>query len=83
MLTGLLGGDHEFGRDYAAEIDAWRRHWSPNYLSITQGGVGTSGGASIGISGGASSSISEGTSGAVGATGSNGKDGVLTSSTSH
>ncbi|OAE34918.1 hypothetical protein AXG93_1333s1000 [Marchantia polymorpha subsp. ruderalis] len=30
---------HEFGRDYAAEIDAWRRHWSPNYMSITHGGV--------------------------------------------
>lgn len=51
---------HEFGRDYAAEIDAWRRYWSPNYLSITQSGVGTSGGAST--------SISEGTNGAVGAT---------------
>ncbi|OAE22373.1 hypothetical protein AXG93_2318s1200 [Marchantia polymorpha subsp. ruderalis] len=51
---------HEFGRDYAAEIDAWRRHSSPNYLYITQGGVATSEGAS--------SSITEGTSGAVGAT---------------
>ncbi|OAE21594.1 hypothetical protein AXG93_939s1000 [Marchantia polymorpha subsp. ruderalis] len=68
---------HEFGRDYAAEIDAWRRHWSPNYLSITQGGVGTSGGASIGISGGASSSISEGTSGAVGKTGTSTSSGTV------
>ncbi|BBN06970.1 hypothetical protein Mp_3g25410 [Marchantia polymorpha subsp. ruderalis] len=68
---------HEFGRDYAAEIDAWRRHWSPNYLSITQGGVGTSGGASIGISGGASTSISEGTSGAVGATGTSTSSGTV------
>ncbi|BBN08134.1 hypothetical protein Mp_4g09160 [Marchantia polymorpha subsp. ruderalis] len=47
---------HEFGREYAVEIDAWRRHWSPNYTSITQGGVGTSGGAS--------GSITDGTSGA-------------------
>ncbi|BBN20292.1 hypothetical protein Mp_8g17980 [Marchantia polymorpha subsp. ruderalis] len=68
---------HEFGREYAAEIDAWRRHWSPNYSSITQGGVGTSGGASIGISGGASSSISEGTSGAVGATGTSTSSGTV------
>ncbi|OAE22876.1 hypothetical protein AXG93_1405s1030 [Marchantia polymorpha subsp. ruderalis] len=68
---------HEFGRDYAAEIDAWRRQWSPNYLSITQGSVGTSGGASIGISGGASSSISEGTSGAVGATGTSTSSGTV------
>ncbi|OAE28330.1 hypothetical protein AXG93_2490s1200 [Marchantia polymorpha subsp. ruderalis] len=68
---------HEFGREYAAEIDAWRRHWSPNYSSITQGGVGTSGAASIGISGGASSSISEGTSGAVGATGTSTSSGTV------
>ncbi|PTQ34011.1 hypothetical protein MARPO_0084s0073, partial [Marchantia polymorpha] len=68
---------HEFGREYAVEIDAWRRHWSPNYSSITQGGVGTSGGASIGISGGASSSISEGTSGAVGATGTSTSSGTV------
>ncbi|OAE22419.1 hypothetical protein AXG93_2381s1150 [Marchantia polymorpha subsp. ruderalis] len=38
---------------------------TPNYLSITQGGVSTKGDASIGISGCASSSISEGTSGTV------------------
>ncbi|OAE22763.1 hypothetical protein AXG93_2035s1470 [Marchantia polymorpha subsp. ruderalis] len=60
---------HEFGRDYATEIDAWRRHWSPNYLSIIHGDVGTSGDASSSISGGASSSVSESTSGGVGATG--------------
>ncbi|PTQ43569.1 hypothetical protein MARPO_0024s0079, partial [Marchantia polymorpha] len=47
---------HEFGREYAVEIDAWRRHWSLNYTSITQGGVGTIGGAS--------GSITDGTSGA-------------------
>ncbi|OAE20887.1 hypothetical protein AXG93_3256s1340 [Marchantia polymorpha subsp. ruderalis] len=55
---------HEFGKDYAGEIDACRRHWSPNYLSITQGGVGTSGGAS--------SSVSKGTSRGVGAVTSSG-----------
>ncbi|BBN17747.1 hypothetical protein Mp_7g16710 [Marchantia polymorpha subsp. ruderalis] len=68
---------HEFGREYAAKIDAWRWHWSPNYSSITQGGVSTSGAASIGISGGASSSISEGTSGAVGATGTSTSSGTV------
>ncbi|OAE31229.1 hypothetical protein AXG93_1293s1060 [Marchantia polymorpha subsp. ruderalis] len=44
---------HEFVRDYAVKIDAWRRCWSPNNMSITQDGVG--------ISGGASGSIIEGT----------------------
>jgi hypothetical protein len=34
---------HEFRRDHATEIEAWRQHWSPSYLSITHGGV-TSGG---------------------------------------
>ncbi|PTQ36558.1 hypothetical protein MARPO_0063s0090, partial [Marchantia polymorpha] len=55
---------HEFGREYAVEIDAWRRHWSPNYTSITQGGVGTSGGASGSITDGTSGAGT--TSGAVG-----------------
>jgi hypothetical protein len=30
---------HEFRKDHAAEIEAWRQHWSPSYVSITQGGV--------------------------------------------
>ncbi|OAE24428.1 hypothetical protein AXG93_4530s1300 [Marchantia polymorpha subsp. ruderalis] len=68
---------HEFGRDYAVEIDAWKRHCTPNYLSITQDGVGTSGGLSISISGGASSSISEGTSGAIGAIGTSTSSGAV------
>ncbi|OAE33545.1 hypothetical protein AXG93_4032s1020 [Marchantia polymorpha subsp. ruderalis] len=56
----------EFGRDYAVEIDAWRRHWSSNYLSTTHGGVGISGGASSDISEGASSNIRKSTNGAAG-----------------
>ncbi|PTQ44536.1 hypothetical protein MARPO_0020s0163, partial [Marchantia polymorpha] len=55
---------HEFGREYAVEIDAWRRHWSPNYTSITQDDVGTSGGASGSIADGTSGAGT--TSGAVG-----------------
>jgi hypothetical protein len=34
---------HEFRRDHATEIEEWRQHWSPSYVSITHGGV-TSGG---------------------------------------
>jgi hypothetical protein len=30
---------HEFRRDHAAEIETWRQHWSPSYVSITHGGV--------------------------------------------
>jgi hypothetical protein len=30
---------HEFRRDHAVEIEAWRQHWSPSYVSITHGGV--------------------------------------------
>ncbi len=30
---------HEFQRDHAADIKAWRQHWSPTYVSITHGGV--------------------------------------------
>ncbi|PTQ28729.1 hypothetical protein MARPO_0156s0026, partial [Marchantia polymorpha] len=55
---------HEFGREYAVEIDAWRRHWSPIYMSIIQGGVGTSGGASDSITDDTSGAGT--TSGAVG-----------------
>jgi hypothetical protein len=25
---------HEFRRDHAADIEAWRQHWSPSYVSI-------------------------------------------------
>jgi len=34
---------HEFRKDHATEIEEWRQHWSPSYVSITHGGV-TSGG---------------------------------------
>ncbi len=34
---------HEFQRDHVAEIEAWRQHWSPSYVSITHSGV-TNGG---------------------------------------
>jgi hypothetical protein len=30
---------HEFRRDHATEIEEWRQHWSPSYVSITHGGV--------------------------------------------
>jgi hypothetical protein len=30
---------HEFLRDHATEIEEWRQHWSPSYVSITHGGV--------------------------------------------
>ncbi len=30
---------HEFWRDHAAKIEAWRQHWSPSYVSITHDGV--------------------------------------------
>ncbi len=30
---------HEFQRDHAIEIEEWRQHWSPSYVSITHGGV--------------------------------------------
>jgi hypothetical protein len=35
----LMDDYHEFRKDHAAEIEAWRQHWSPSYVSITQGGV--------------------------------------------
>ncbi|OAE18112.1 hypothetical protein AXG93_3352s1080 [Marchantia polymorpha subsp. ruderalis] len=53
---------HEFRRDHAVEIDAWRHHWSSNYMSITQGDVGTSGGASCSIIDGTSEIDGAGTS---------------------
>jgi hypothetical protein len=30
---------HEFRRVHAAEIKAWRQHWTPSYVSITHSGV--------------------------------------------
>ncbi len=30
---------HEFWRDHVIEIEEWRQHWSPYYVSITHGGV--------------------------------------------
>jgi hypothetical protein len=30
---------HEFRRDHATEIEEWRQHWFPSYVSITHGGV--------------------------------------------
>jgi hypothetical protein len=37
---------HEFRRDHAVEIEAWRQHWSPSYVFITHGGV-TNGGTTM------------------------------------
>jgi hypothetical protein len=34
---------HEFQRDHATKIEAWRQHWSPSYVSITHSGVATGG----------------------------------------
>ncbi len=34
---------HELRRDHAAEIEAWRQHWSPSYVSITHSGVASGG----------------------------------------
>ncbi len=34
---------HEFQRDHVTEIEEWKQHWFPSYVSITHGGV-TSGG---------------------------------------
>jgi hypothetical protein len=34
---------HEFRRDHADEIEAWRQHWSPSYVFITHGGVASGG----------------------------------------
>jgi hypothetical protein len=30
---------HEFQRDHATEIEEWRQHWFPSYVSITHSGV--------------------------------------------
>jgi hypothetical protein len=34
---------HEFQRNHAVEIKAWRQHWSPSYVSITHNGVASGG----------------------------------------
>jgi hypothetical protein len=34
---------HEFWKDHVTEIEAWRQHWSPSYVSITHGGVASGG----------------------------------------
>ncbi len=34
---------HEFQKDHAAEIEAWKQHWSPSYVSIIHGGVANGG----------------------------------------
>ncbi len=30
---------HEFQKDHVVEIEVWRQHWSPSYVSIIHGGV--------------------------------------------
>ncbi len=43
-LEGPLMDDyHEFRRDHATEIEEWKQHWSPSYVSITHGGVASGG----------------------------------------
>jgi hypothetical protein len=43
-LGGPLMDDyHEFRRNHATEIEGWRQHWSPSYVSITHGGVASGG----------------------------------------
>jgi len=43
-LEGPLMDDyHEFRRDHVTEIEEWRQHWSPSYVSITYGGVASGG----------------------------------------
>jgi hypothetical protein len=34
---------HEFRKDHATEIEEWRQHCSPSYVSITHGGVANGG----------------------------------------
>jgi hypothetical protein len=34
---------HEFRKDHATEIEEWRQHWSPSYVSIIHGGVASGG----------------------------------------
>jgi hypothetical protein len=34
---------HEFWKDHATKIEAWRQHWSPSYVSITHGDVASGG----------------------------------------
>ncbi len=43
-LEGLPMDDyHEFRRDHAVEIEAWKQHWFPSYVSIFHGGVASGG----------------------------------------
>jgi len=43
-LKGPLMDDyHEFRKDHAIEIEKWKSHWSPPYVSITHGGVASGG----------------------------------------
>jgi hypothetical protein len=34
---------HEFWKDHAIEIEEWRQHWFPSYVSIIHGGVASCG----------------------------------------
>ncbi len=34
---------HEFRKDHAIEIEEWKQHWSPSYVSITHDGVASGG----------------------------------------
>jgi hypothetical protein len=38
-----MGDYHEFQRDHVVEIEAWRQHWSPSYVSIIHGVVASGG----------------------------------------
>jgi hypothetical protein len=43
-LEGPLMDDyHEFQKDHATEIEAWRQHWGPSYVYINHGGVASGG----------------------------------------
>jgi len=34
---------YEFRRDHVTEIEEWKQHWSPSYVSITYSGVASGG----------------------------------------
>jgi hypothetical protein len=34
---------HEFRKDHVTEIEEWRQHWSPSYVSIIHDGVASDG----------------------------------------
>jgi hypothetical protein len=34
---------HEFRKDHVTQIEAWRKHWSPSYVSIIHNGVASGG----------------------------------------